>query len=281
MNNESAFIRFFSFFPKLIAAQLMFAVPLAVFTAVFVLIGHLSGFNNIILWSLGIIPAMPAMAGLTAVVRKIAVEKNDPDIKTVFFTAVKDNFKAFLVYGLFVYIVLGCTFFSVLYYGSLAAVQGTYLSMLFVYLLFTALLTVMMFYIPLMTITYELRLRDVYKNAMLLIFGKFLRNLAALGLVILLSAISYVAIVFSAGFWFWIALSLVVLFYPLLFCYISVSIISKPLQAAVGDFVNVTKEEDDSADDEAISEALSHSGDSDYVFVNGKMIKAKRDKDNE
>ena len=53
--SNSAFARFFTEFPKLLLAQLINAVAFAVFTALFVLIGYLTGFNNIIVWCLGII----------------------------------------------------------------------------------------------------------------------------------------------------------------------------------------------------------------------------------
>ena len=46
--SNSAFARFFTEFPKLLLAQLINAVAFAVFTALFVLIGYLTGFNNII-----------------------------------------------------------------------------------------------------------------------------------------------------------------------------------------------------------------------------------------
>lgn len=73
--SNSAFARFFTEFPKLLLAQLINAVAFAVFTALFVLIGYLTGFNNIIVWCLGIIPSMPFFAGLVMTVRKIGIEK--------------------------------------------------------------------------------------------------------------------------------------------------------------------------------------------------------------
>ena len=73
--SNSAFARFFTEFPKLLLAQLINAVAFAAFTALFVLIGYLTGFNNIIVWCLGIIPSMPFFAGLVMTVRKIGIEK--------------------------------------------------------------------------------------------------------------------------------------------------------------------------------------------------------------
>ena len=53
--NQSSLARFFTRFPKLLFAGLMYSIPFAVFSGIFILISFLSGFNNVILWSLGII----------------------------------------------------------------------------------------------------------------------------------------------------------------------------------------------------------------------------------
>lgn len=73
--NQSSLARFFTRFPKLLFAGLMYSIPFAVFSGIFILISFLSGFNNVILWSLGIIPAMPFYSGLVMVIRKLSVEK--------------------------------------------------------------------------------------------------------------------------------------------------------------------------------------------------------------
>ncbi len=272
---DSAFIRFFKFFPKLFTAGLLYSVPLGFFTGIFVLIGYITGFNNIILWGLGIIPATTMLSGLVMIIRKIAVEKSDVRLLDVFFTSVKDNFKAFLLHGVVMYLIVLCTFFSILYYGSLARTDVVYGSILTIYILFTAILITMMFYIPIMTVTYELRIWDIYKNSFLLVFGKILRNLGALALILIVSLSAFAAIVFSRGVWLWITVAVIVLFFPLLFSYISISVISKGLQDAVGSFVNTLPAETDDRED--VEQAIINaSGDSDYVYVNGKMIKINK-----
>ncbi len=269
-----AFLNFFRYFPKLFAAGLMFSVPFAVFTAILALIGYLTGFNNIILWGLSVIPASPMLAGLAMTVRKIAIENTDVELIPTFREVVKENFKAFLLHGVVIYLICACTFFSVLYYGSMAAVNAMYASTLTMYMLFTAVLVVVMFYVPIMTVTYELRLRDIYKNAFLLVIGKILRNLIALVFITLLSAVAFFGIVLTNGVWLWITVALIVALYPMMFVYISISVISKGMQESVGSFVNPVKAEVD--DSKAVAEAVSSAEGSDYVFVNGKMIKVEK-----
>ncbi|MCH5298699.1 MAG: DUF624 domain-containing protein [Ruminococcus sp.] len=275
--NNSAFARFFRYFPKLFSAGLLYSVPLAVFVGIFILIGYLTGLNNIILWGLGIIPAAPMLAGLVMVIRKIAIEKTDVRLFDIFLTAVKENLKAFLLHGVVMYLIISCTFFSLLYYGSLARTDIVYGYILTIYVLFTAILLIMMFYIPIMSVTYELRMWDIYKNSFLLVFGKILRNLSALALVLIVSLAAFSAIVFLSGVWLWVVVAVIVLLYPLLFFYITISVISKGLQDAVGSFTNPLPS--DSDDSEEVKEAICNAAsDSDYVYVNGKMIKVDKNK---
>lgn len=91
--NQSSLARFFTRFPKLLFAGLMYSIPFAVFSGIFILISFLSGFNNVILWSLGIIPAMPFYSGLVMVIRKISVEKEDVNVFKTFVQTFRENLK--------------------------------------------------------------------------------------------------------------------------------------------------------------------------------------------
>ena len=82
--NQSSLARLCTRFPKLLFAGLMYSIPFAVFSGIFILISFLSGFNNVILWSLGIIPAMPFYSGLVMVISKISVEKEDVNVFKTF-----------------------------------------------------------------------------------------------------------------------------------------------------------------------------------------------------
>lgn len=280
--SQTAFARFFTGFPKLLLAGLLFSLPLAAFTGIFVLICHLTGFNNIIIAGLGIIPAMPFYAGLVTVIRKYAVEKQDVKVISTFFEAVKENFKLFLVHGAVAYIIAACALFSLLYYYSLSADSVVFGSVLTLYMLFSALLLIMMFYVPLMTVTYELRLRDIYRNSFLLIFGKILRNLVALFFVAVVTAAAFFALMFTEGVWFAVTVVLIAALYPLIAAYIINAVIAKGLRDTVGEFTGVSEEKEALTEDyELERQALENvGGDTDYVYVNGKMIKRNSDKEN-
>ncbi|MCI6824251.1 MAG: DUF624 domain-containing protein [Ruminococcus bromii] len=272
---QSAFSRFFRFFPKLFTAGLMYSVPLAVFTGIFVLISYLTGFNNVIIWGLGLIPSFPFYAGLVMIIRKYAVEKQEPPLFKTFFTAVKDNLKRFLIHGVVLYMIIAFGMFAILYYYTLSQTDVVFGSVLTIYMIFVAILIVMMFYVPIMEITYELKLKDIYKNAFLLVFGKILRNLIALVFLAAVTAVTILAFVFSRDAMYFVTLAIVVALYPLLYSYISTAIISKGLQDSVGSFSAKPIDEkkiEEQREQDAIA-AASDTSDSDYVFVNGRMIK--------
>lgn len=272
---NSAFARFFTKFPKLITANLLFSVPLAVFTVIAVLIGWATGFNNIIIWCLGIIPVFPLYSGLVMVVRKYAVEKKDVPVFDTFKNAVKENWKAFLLHGFFVYMLIVCTVFALLYYYSLAKTDMTFGGVLTLYIVFTVLLLMMLHYVPIMSVTYDLKIKDIYKNSFLLVFGKIVRNIIALISVAIPAFAVFVGVMFTDGVWFYITGVLAILIIPLLYSYISISIIAKGLQDTVGSFTVDPKKPQPVVIEEYEKE-VANKYESDYVFINGKMV--KRDK---
>ena len=54
---QNAFTVFFSQFPRLMLAGLLFSAPMAIFMGLSVLLAKLSGFDNVLVWGLGVIPA--------------------------------------------------------------------------------------------------------------------------------------------------------------------------------------------------------------------------------
>lgn len=119
-------------------------------------------------------------AGLVMTVRKIGIEKKDVPVAKTFFGTVKENFKAFLLHGVVTYAIIACSIFAFMYYFSLLGSSLAYGSMLTVYVLFSLILTSMMFYVPIMSVTYELKISDIYKNSFILTFGNILKNILAM-----------------------------------------------------------------------------------------------------
>ena len=158
----------------------------------------------------------------------------------------------------------------------MSSVSAVYSALLTLYLFFSAMLVATMFYVPMMNITYDIKLLQVYKNSFILVFGKILRSVLTLLAVAVPTAVAFFAIMLTSNVWLLIAGILVSLIYPLFYTYIVVSIISKPLQEAVGSF---TKKDDryvvlpKERDIEKEKKLMDENKDSEYVFVNGRMIK--------
>ena len=272
---SSSPVLFFTKFPKLFLGGILFSIPFAIFSGLFLLIGYLTGFNNIIVGGLGIIPSAMFYSGLVMVIRKISVEKKDINVIETFFTAVKENYKKSLINGVIAYAITACSFFAILYYSSLADKNVVFGAVLMLYIIFTVCMAIMMFYVPLLTITYELKIKDIYKNSLLLIVGKILRNIITLFLVALVSAVAFLCIIFAEGIFLYLVIGLIILLYPVVSAYIINSVIANGVQESVGYFTgdNVNyylTEEEQEKQDKAVENADSNS---DYIFVNGKMIK--------
>lgn len=217
-------------------------------------------------------------AGLVMTVRKIGIEKKDVPVAKTFFGTVKENFKVFLLHGVVTYAIIACSIFAFMYYFSLLGSSLAYGSMLTVYVLFSLILTSMMFYVPIMSVTYELKISDIYKNSFILVFGNILKNILAMLFFIAVSLGFILWIAAAEGAMLVIAITVAVLFYPLIATYAVNVIIAKGLQENVGSFTGkdllVDKEFEEKVEKIVEQQAVERADSSnDYVFVNGKMIK--------
>ena len=269
--SPNAFTVFFKKLPQLLLAGFLFSAPMAACIAAFAAAAVLSGFNNILIWGLGIIPSTLFLPGLVMVIRKYAVEKNFVPVAATFFKAVKENLKPFLIHGLAIYAICACSAFAIMYYYTMAQKDIVYGYIMTIYVLFTAVLTIMLFYVPLMSVTYELKIKDIYKNSLLLVFGKILWNLLTLLMVAVVCASAFFALVFAKGAIFPVAVALVAALCPMLVCYIVISMVSKGMQENVGSFVNPANE-NSITDEERLAAAGANTQD-EYIFINGKMVK--------
>ena len=258
---------FFPKLPQLLLAGVLFSAGMAACLGISIAVALLTGFNNIILWGVGIIPGMLFYAGLVTVIRKYAIENDYVPVVPTFFKAVRENWKAFLLHGFVVYAICSCSLFATMYYYALAQEDITYGYVMSLYGVFTAALLIMMFYVPVMTVTYELRWRDIYKNSLLMIIGKILRNLLTLLMIAALVALAILIIVYTGGFGRIVACVLIGATFPMIMTYIEIAMVSKGLIENVGDFVDpIPVEEDPVIFDDTNTE-------DDYIFVNGRMVK--------
>ena len=204
-------IRFFEIyfrkFTKLCQANLIFFLPVAAAGALMVLlylspthvilsVGTAENPMEVDMWTRYVVPlplilVSPFAAGLTYITRNFVREEH-AFIWSDFWDAVKGNWKYFLLNGLIIYLAYTILSFSITYYGNRAAVDGLYYVPFWVCVLIAVLFLFAQFYLPVMFITFDLKFKDVYKNAMIFILAGFWRNLvivavaAALAVIVLL-----------------------------------------------------------------------------------------------
>lgn len=178
---KNGFLRFwgiyFRKFSNFIKLNLMFAVPFAVCCLLIYCVQLVSG-NSIfsILSSYIWVLLFPFLAGLTYVCRNYAREEH-AFLFSDFVDAVKHNWKAFLINGVIsmtLYLLLSV---AISYYQAYASQNGFFYVPLVLSVILACVLVWAEFYIPVMIVTFDLKLRQIYKNALIFSVLGLWRNL--------------------------------------------------------------------------------------------------------
>lgn len=145
-----------------------------------------------VFWGMG-----PATSGLTKVLMKYVREEHS-FVLSEFIGAIKENFKQ----SLYIYIIDLAAFVvlyaGLLFYGNISGIAGLILTILIISIILVY--TMMHFYIYPIMITYDLKLKYIYRNSLIYTIGKLPRTL--LTLIILLAihiGTVYVIMNFSIG----------------------------------------------------------------------------------
>lgn len=284
---------YFKGFPKIILTNLIFSVPFAVCFGLVYFLGELLSFKNPLLLTAFVIPLFPFFAGVTLVTRNLVREDEYVPVFQTFLRGVKENWLKFLFHGVVLYFAVLLSYFSIAFYYSFTQSNTFFYAVLILCILISVVFLFIFFNLPVMTVTFDLSLKDLYKNAALMSFGELKNNLlAALG-VFLLG-------IFCASFLIFSGTSLVVILLTLLFAAVLVpATMSFIINFAVykGMYTLLTakeekkerlekemlykknpalkKQEEARKIKEAFSDVeLDTVGDGDeYIFHNGKMVK--------
>lgn len=293
-------------FGRMMLVNLIFALPLFASVAVsWVLYRYLIPVVTIAFPVVFII-AMPFYPGVVVCARYFSQNIRPESIIKTYFKAVKENALKFLLCGVFMYLAFVGCYYGVGMYSSMAS----YISWMFYIILFFMILIsvffVFLFYaLPLMTVSFDLKFKDIYKNSALMTFGELKNNFfATIGVVAYLAVflmpviiISYLASVLPVETVKWMLMGYIALAFGVLIpsqCSMIISNYLYPNMRAVisGDDISYGNtsapapnlksfdEEEklqlevDSSDDLSL-EQLRQGDAEDYVFYRGKMIKRK------
>lgn len=191
MKFERLISLYFSNFPKIILLNLIFLLPSAVFTGgIYALSQLVFKGQNIFLLFISIVFIFPFYSGIVLVTRNIAREDKGIKLFSEYFSALKENFLHFIVHGLILYLSVTISYLGITFYLSLAQkVSWMFYIMLIIIIILSLLVLFSFFYIPLMSVTYDISMKNVYKNSFLMSFGEIKNNFKALLAVIVVLAV--------------------------------------------------------------------------------------------
>ena len=185
---KSFFLFFELFFRKfwdLIKLNLIFSIPMLIAFVLIVFLNSVTNLSFILL--LPVLLIFPFMAGLTFVTRNYAREEH-AFILSDFIGAVKSNWAAFLINGVVCYAAYVILSVSITYYSAQMKSNNIFFIPLAVCIGISILFVFAQYYVPTMIITFDLKLSQIYKNAIIFSIIGLWRNLL---ITVILSLISF------------------------------------------------------------------------------------------
>ena len=177
-------------FGWMMLTNLMFAIPLLVSVAVaYVLCLYVLPIVPVTL-PLAIVFASPFYSGVVFLSRVFSQGKKPEKMFRTFWRAVRENGLKFLFGGFLCYISFLVCYFSVSIYIGLAAENWFFYLLMFISVLICLFCLFLFYAAPLMTVSFDLKLKDIFKNSALMTFGELKYNFFAT-----LSILAYLAVV--------------------------------------------------------------------------------------
>lgn len=181
MKFEILIDRYFSNFHRILLTDLLFFVPLLVGIAIYYLLSRFTtGALLTVISFLLVSLVFPFYSGVVLVVRNLA--KGDEGVKVfkTFIKGVKENFIKFFLFGVILSVVLLFSYFSISVYSKLLSQSWLFYGALFVCILIALAVLFVFFYVPVMTVTFDLSTKHIFKNSFLMSFGEIKNNFFAL-----------------------------------------------------------------------------------------------------
>lgn len=177
-------------FFDLIKLNLLFAIPVAAALVLTILLSSVVQIS--IVAYLPVLLISPFIAGLTLVTRNYAREEH-AFIYWDFKDAVKHNWKAFLINGVVCYAFYFILSIAIQYYSAMSKTNNLFLVAMVVCIGLAILFVFAQYYVPVMLVTFDLTLRQVYKNALIFAILGLWRNLLITVLLALLIFLLYIS----------------------------------------------------------------------------------------
>ncbi len=144
----------------------------------------------IALWGAG-----PATAGMTYIMRNFSREEH-AWLWSDFKDTVKSNFKQAIAVFLIDIVMAVLFYVAIIVYSSMTGIMGALVGVIY---LMMAIYTMMHFYIYPMMVTFDLKLKDLYRNALLFAISKLPSNLFVAIVLVLLHLVLPIYFIFVGG----------------------------------------------------------------------------------
>lgn len=266
---ELLFRKFFN----LVQLNFLFLVPVVIAGVLIYLISRITTIAFLI--NLPLLLISPFMAGITLITRNYAREEH-AFLTSDFKDAVQNNWKQFAINGLICYVVGNIILFCVQFYYTLAASQGSWFMIPFGISVATFLLFLFIqYYVPLMIVTFELTLKQIYKNGLIFAIVGLWRN-------ILLTLI-FGALLFANYFLFYMYPAPMILIDGAILLFFAFSmgaflinftvypLVERLMIQPILEKQNPQTEQGDNATS-ALKEGEGQPSEPEYVFINGKLV---------
>ncbi|HEX3038593.1 MAG TPA: DUF624 domain-containing protein [Oscillospiraceae bacterium] len=289
---------FFRKFSKLVQLNLLFFIPTIVVCALMFGIGllgitqrNLSVLVNSPLSYLPVILISPFVAGLTMITRNFAREEH-AFIWSDYKDAIKKNWKPFLINGFICYIFVSIMYVALRYYLAMSSQGWMYVIALSISILVAIMFLFAQYYIPVMIITLDLNLKQIYRNAFIFAVLGLWRNLMLTIIFAVLFFANFVAFFTQIPLLILIAGTLILLiafsFMSYLINFAAYPLIEKMIIKPYYEKLNAPAVESDdqaklekSVETKEDQDENSSSTEPEYVFIDGKLVKKYSDTDDE
>lgn len=189
MKFEILIDRYFSNFFQIVLTNLIFFVPIAVLLASYYFLSLVvsKAVSSVVL--VAVVSLLFAFySGVVLVVRNFAKGDIDVEVFATFIKGIKENFLKFLLYGFLFSLAVVVSYYSINMYIALRTTSWLVYVMLFLCILVSLCLFYTFFYIPQMTVTFDLSVKHILKNSFLMSFGELKNNFfATLALIVVLA----------------------------------------------------------------------------------------------
>lgn len=178
--------------------NLIFLIPVAIFGGIIFAVTWALGSIDIFICTLMVPFLMPFMVGMAYVFKNMIFGECEHPVRA-YLKGIKGNLKQSIFYGLLMYVVVGGLWLSFSAYRSWLT-EGSWVWVLFILSVILAVIVLFMsFHIPIMIVTLELKLTDIYKNALIFVFAGIGGNIKTLLSLLLVMSVLGMLVLMSAG----------------------------------------------------------------------------------